>query len=344
YTKGASGGAEIIEENNYYPFGLKHQGYNSSSLANSAYQYKYNGKELQETGIYAMDFRNYIPDTGRFLGIDKLSEIMPDWTPFRFAFNNPLYFSDPTGLYEDDFLAYQNNAMSNKFFWPNAPGTKKNEVHEDEDGRFIWDGTMWKDSNGIGVSYKTKDIQGVQVFGKQASFNSYSSTATWATGTLASFMEVKGDLNSLTLYNQGIRKGLNNTNYTLVGRNARLFKNVPMTDATAPFSKMTKYGKTLGKAGFVVGVITDSYGVIKFVNDPQSSDAVHPAKGAINTGMGVWGLLGGPPGVIVSTVYTTIDTFYPGGWVGASETAARTEAHEQATTGHPFFSNSAIKL
>lgn len=52
YTKGASGGAEIIEENNYYPFGLKHQGYNSTSLANNAYQYKYNGKELQETGMY----------------------------------------------------------------------------------------------------------------------------------------------------------------------------------------------------------------------------------------------------------------------------------------------------
>ena len=44
YMKGgASGGAEIIEENNYYPFGMKHQDIIQPVL-NSAYQYKYNGK------------------------------------------------------------------------------------------------------------------------------------------------------------------------------------------------------------------------------------------------------------------------------------------------------------
>ncbi|MEA1851452.1 hypothetical protein U9K52_21270, partial [Chryseobacterium sp. MHB01] len=39
-------GIEVLEENNYYPFGLKHEGYNALD-GNSAYQYKYNGKELQ---------------------------------------------------------------------------------------------------------------------------------------------------------------------------------------------------------------------------------------------------------------------------------------------------------
>lgn len=37
-------GTEIIEENNYYPFGLKHEGYNQFA-GNPAYKYKYNGKE-----------------------------------------------------------------------------------------------------------------------------------------------------------------------------------------------------------------------------------------------------------------------------------------------------------
>lgn len=46
----------------YYPFELKHQGYNSSSLAGNVYQYKYNGKELQETGMYDYGVRMYMPD------------------------------------------------------------------------------------------------------------------------------------------------------------------------------------------------------------------------------------------------------------------------------------------
>ncbi|WP_407518022.1 RHS repeat domain-containing protein, partial [Elizabethkingia anophelis] len=97
YTKGASGGAEIIEENNYYPFGLKHQGYNSSSLANNAYQYKYNGKELQETGMYDYGARMYMPELGRWGVVDPLAEKMRRHSPYNYAFNNPIRFIDPDG-------------------------------------------------------------------------------------------------------------------------------------------------------------------------------------------------------------------------------------------------------
>src|SRR5690606_16614403 len=37
---------EIVEENNYYPFGLKHEGYNE--LPGDGYKYKYNGKEYED--------------------------------------------------------------------------------------------------------------------------------------------------------------------------------------------------------------------------------------------------------------------------------------------------------
>ncbi|HFK5546733.1 TPA: RHS repeat domain-containing protein, partial [Elizabethkingia anophelis] len=86
YTKGASGGAEIIEENNYYPFGLKHQGYNSTSLANSAYQYKYQGQELQENGWYNFKWRNYIPELGRFFNVDPLAS--------KYSYNSPYAFQE----------------------------------------------------------------------------------------------------------------------------------------------------------------------------------------------------------------------------------------------------------
>ena len=65
---------EVLEENNYYPFGLKHEGY-TPLVGNPAYQYKYNGKELQETGMYDYEARMYMPDLGRWGVHDPLSEL-----------------------------------------------------------------------------------------------------------------------------------------------------------------------------------------------------------------------------------------------------------------------------
>ncbi|MBT2623790.1 RHS repeat-associated core domain-containing protein, partial [Chryseobacterium sp. ISL-6] len=96
YQKGTSG-LEVIEENNYYPFGLKHDGYNGLA-GNSAYQYKYNGKELQETGMYDYGARMYMPDIGRWGVVDPLSELQFAHSPYSYVFNNPVYFNDPTGM------------------------------------------------------------------------------------------------------------------------------------------------------------------------------------------------------------------------------------------------------
>ncbi|MDX8581096.1 RHS repeat-associated core domain-containing protein, partial [Elizabethkingia sp. HX YK] len=98
YTKGASGGAEIIEENNYYPFGLKHQGYNSNSLANNAYQYKYQGQELQENGWYSFKWRNYIPELGRFFNVDPLAEKFPYNSIYAFSENRVIDGRELEGL------------------------------------------------------------------------------------------------------------------------------------------------------------------------------------------------------------------------------------------------------
>src|SRR5690554_3988532 len=47
-----------------------------------------------------MDFRQYDNALGRFYNPDRLAELAPGITPYRFAFNNPNYWSDPTGLFE----------------------------------------------------------------------------------------------------------------------------------------------------------------------------------------------------------------------------------------------------
>ena len=104
YTKDPVDGiTKIVEENNYYPFGLKHANYNSYVPVNT-YNYKYNGKELQEElGLNMYDYgaRNYDPAIGRWFNIDPLADTHPEMTPYRYCFNNPVNVTDPSGMLED---------------------------------------------------------------------------------------------------------------------------------------------------------------------------------------------------------------------------------------------------
>ena len=107
---------EIIEENNYYPFGLKQKGYNELATENpSGYKYKFGGKELNdELGLDLYDFgaRNYDAAIGRWLNIDPLAENSRRWTPYNYAYNNPIYFVDPDGMQSWGFDSYGRDLVS----------------------------------------------------------------------------------------------------------------------------------------------------------------------------------------------------------------------------------------
>ncbi|MDD7888276.1 RHS repeat-associated core domain-containing protein [Flavivirga sp. 57AJ16] len=93
---------EILEENNYYPFGLKHKGYNTNvTSTNLALKYKFGGKEYQdELGLdwYDVSARNYDPALGRWMNLDPLAEKMRRHSPYNYAFDNPIYFIDYDGM------------------------------------------------------------------------------------------------------------------------------------------------------------------------------------------------------------------------------------------------------
>ena len=103
YSDGNNDGSiaqtEIKEENNYYPFGLKHKGYNYI-INGTDYPYGFNGmEENDELGLNWLDFgaRNYEAALGRWMNIDAMAENYYEWTPYNYTMNNPILFVDPDG-------------------------------------------------------------------------------------------------------------------------------------------------------------------------------------------------------------------------------------------------------
>lgn len=100
FIRNSKGALQIVDANDYYPFGMNHLRTGNSFFGASSFKnYKFLGKELQESGFYDLGARFYMPDIGRFNSHDPLSVTTLD--PYGYAYNNPLFYSDATGLRSD---------------------------------------------------------------------------------------------------------------------------------------------------------------------------------------------------------------------------------------------------
>jgi len=96
----------ILEENHYYPYGLKVAGISSKRIpdANEGLvknNYLFNGKELiddADLDWYDYGYRNYDPQIGRFTQLDPLAWDYEDLTPYQFAGGDPVANVDVDGL------------------------------------------------------------------------------------------------------------------------------------------------------------------------------------------------------------------------------------------------------
>jgi len=106
--------ALIVQENHYYPFGMNLVGIEKQGQPHDRYQY--NGKEKQEEfGLNAYDYgaRFYSFDAPRWWQIDPAADFMRRISPYAYAFNNPIRFTDPDGMVPGDFLNEKGEYIGN---------------------------------------------------------------------------------------------------------------------------------------------------------------------------------------------------------------------------------------
>lgn len=159
----------ISEENNYYPFGLLHRGYNYIPNGNgnsAAKKLKFNGVEIEESlglELYMMDVRNYDPAIGRFTTIDPVTHF--SYSTYSAFDNNPIYWADPTGADSESFLKELFDRSENGTTWTN----NGNGNFSDGDGNTA----QCNDCNGEQIQNDSNPFGDFQVLKKQGWFGKY---------------------------------------------------------------------------------------------------------------------------------------------------------------------------
>ena len=240
-NNGAVDSSEILEENNYYPGGLKHKGYNNV-INGTDHPYGFGGKEEQsELGLDWLDFsaRNYDPALMRWMNIDPLAEQMRRHSPYNYAFNNPIFYVDPDGMAPLDW--YQNNENGNyEYFegsaeregYTNLGASTDLAVGGGDNYSLNEDGSF--QNNDTGESYKkgeslvVQESTGTEVV---SNLNTTEKASRFVSDIVAPFLELPQDIGAAVInqtnvvINEGFHEGRANDYDNVLIKNTYKFEN-----------------------------------------------------------------------------------------------------------------------
>jgi RHS repeat-associated protein len=107
----------VVQADDYYAFGLSVADLSYRKPSSVANPFKYNGKEEQdELSIGWIDYgaRMYDNAIGRWMAVDPLAEKARRWSPYTYAYDNPIRFIDPDGMESTDVVTDKPEEGSSK--------------------------------------------------------------------------------------------------------------------------------------------------------------------------------------------------------------------------------------
>jgi RHS repeat-associated protein len=296
---------EVSEKKNlnYTPFGVQ---FNTQLYSTAKQNYEYQAHESQsDHGLrrIMMGARCLNPTIGRFDGVDNFASAAPGWSSYRFAFNNPVIYTDPDGNFETSMFnssttvdvsggSFNNGFRDVSFaaaaysvgyfdFSGGASGEYRQRAGSEETGRIF---NYRGDPNNVKVLYDdywewvpgdgpafSQALPGINQIRFQSIFaaspSKYISIGLGATNTLTGF---KGD----ATYSK----------YHWVQRNGRLRwtseitrSNYVVNRSNSLVKAATKNARLISKATGGVGLLVSGY---QFANDPTYANGLDVIMGA----------------------------------------------------------------
>jgi RHS repeat-associated protein len=309
----------------YSPFGVALDG---RTIENDFYRRGFNGMEKDDevkgsSNSYTTEFRQYDPRLGRFIIIDPLNKKFPMWTPYCISNNNTTRFVDPKGDAPQDWIKRKN---SKSWEYDSRVQSQKNAIDR------YGEGTEYKnDSDTYDGFLGTKDIGAVKLHtgglqtwdGGSYQNNDLNPNLSW---------NLERPLNPFTQnwYNPaskgntvfGALASAGELSSTTIKLTPHFINNAAAWTPGYKFNptSVSQLAKVFGKASFGLGLLLDVKGVINYNDNPNSSNAVHPRKAAVNAGFGILGIgisrIGLKANPAAALLYFGVDNFYPGGWTG----------------------------